>query len=79
MVGEHARCLYKMSQILHKIPGRRFEADMYLRRAKQLYKKRMEGPELSNEAERLIQQIEPLDGRKLEEADYDALVYVHWR
>lgn len=76
MVGEHARCLYKMSEILYQIPGRELEADQCLRHAEELYRKRVGQPELSTEADQ-ADQTALKEGRK--EADYDALVFVHWR
>lgn len=76
MAGEHARCLYKMSEILYQVPGRELEADQYLRQAEELYKKRAGQPELKTEDNRVLG-VGITEGRK--EADYDALVFVYWR
>ncbi|KAH8714838.1 P-loop containing nucleoside triphosphate hydrolase protein [Phaeosphaeriaceae sp. PMI808] len=42
MVGEHARCLYKLSQALHQLGGRELEADNMLQDAEGLYFTRSE-------------------------------------
>lgn len=81
MVGQHARCLYKMSEILYQLPGRKLDANRYLRQAEELYQRRGQPERSSVEADNLLDQ----DGRAVmmgprwKEADYDALVYVYWR
>lgn len=42
MVGEHARCLYKLSQALYQDDGKDLEADMMLQEAESLYFSRSE-------------------------------------
>lgn len=65
MVGEHARCLFKMSEVVSRVPGRELEADRMLTEAENLYCSRMSQPE-----SRLT---------TLTEDDYDALVFLFWR
>ncbi|KAJ0323159.1 hypothetical protein COL5a_008379 [Colletotrichum fioriniae] len=75
-VGEHARCLYKLSEALYQIPGRELEADRLLKEAEELYWKRVEKPKGVSEedhAEYEVPQIHP------QEEDYDSLVYMLWR
>ncbi|EXF75842.1 hypothetical protein CFIO01_07877 [Colletotrichum fioriniae PJ7] len=75
-VGEHARCLYKLSEALYQIPGRELEADGLLKEAEELYWKRVEKPKGVSEedhAEYEVPQIHP------QEEDYDSLVYMLWR
>ncbi|KAG7048683.1 Tetratricopeptide-like helical [Colletotrichum scovillei] len=75
-VGEHARCLYKLSEGLYQIPGRELEADRLLKEAEELYWKRVEKPKGVSEedhAEYEVPQIHP------QEEDYDSLVYMLWR
>jgi hypothetical protein len=63
MVGEHARCLYKMSQVLYGEDGREAEAEALLQEAEALYFSRAEGDQ----------------GRTPTEKDYDGLVHLRWR
>jgi hypothetical protein len=42
MVGEHARCLYKLSQALYQDVGKEVKADEILREAEELYFTRAE-------------------------------------
>ncbi|KAL0776469.1 hypothetical protein CaCOL14_007756 [Colletotrichum acutatum] len=75
-VGEHARCLYKLSEALYQISGRELEADRLLKEAEELYWKRVEKPKGVSEedhAEYEVPQIHP------QEEDYDSLVYMLWR
>ncbi|KAI3544432.1 hypothetical protein CSPX01_05557 [Colletotrichum filicis] len=75
-VGEHARCLHKLSEALYQISGRELEADRLLKDAEELYWKRIEKPRGVSEedhAEYEVPQIHP------QEEDYDCLVYMLWR
>lgn len=80
MIGEHARCLYKMSEILQQIPGRELEADRYLKEAEELHWQRKGRPEVMSTGEvELAEQVSRLSTRDLTEDDYDALVFLTWR
>ncbi|UQC89508.1 uncharacterized protein CLUP02_15039 [Colletotrichum lupini] len=75
-VGEHARCLHKLSEALYQISGRELEADRLLKDAEELYWKRIEklrGVSEEDHAEYEVPQIHP------QEEDYDSLVYMLWR
>ncbi|KAK1506881.1 hypothetical protein CTAM01_03213 [Colletotrichum tamarilloi] len=75
-VGEHARCLHKLSEALYQLSGRELEADRLLKDAEELYWKRIEKPRGVSEedhAEYEVPQIHP------QEEDYDSLVYMLWR
>ncbi|KAK1531177.1 hypothetical protein CPAR01_10826 [Colletotrichum paranaense] len=75
-VGEHARCLHKLSEALYQISGRELEADRLLKDAEELYWKRIEkarGVSEEDHAEYEVPQIHP------QAEDYDSLVYMLWR
>lgn len=63
MVGEHARCLYKLSQALYGEDGKEDEAEALLQEAEALY----------------FSRAEKNQGKTPTEKDYDGLVQLRWR
>jgi vacuolar-type H+-ATPase subunit H len=76
MMGEHARCLFKMSEALYQVPGKELQADRFLKEAEELYWQRVGEPEHVAEEDQAEYET-PL--RELKEDDYDNLVYMEWR
>jgi len=75
MIGEHARCLFKMSEALYQVPGREAEADRLLKEAEELYWKKVGCLESVDEKATNFE----IRQRAVTEEEYDSLVFVAWR
>lgn len=76
MVGEHARCLFKMSEALYQVPGREVDADKLLKEAEDMYWKRVGRPKTTGDSRG---GVEGQEDRPVAEVDYDSLVFLLWR